>query len=134
MKKTFTVFAFLTLLLPTVLLAQVQITGKVSDETGLGLPGVTVLVKGTNRGTVADFEGNYTIMADESATLVYSFIGFEAQEETINGRSIINITLAEDSKSLDEVVVTAIGIKQQKKKLGYATGSTNGRNSRSFYT
>ncbi|WP_339866081.1 SusC/RagA family TonB-linked outer membrane protein [uncultured Algoriphagus sp.] len=121
MKKTFTVFAFLTLLLPTVLLAQVQITGKVSDETGLGLPGVTVLVKGTNRGTVADFEGNYTIMADESATLVYSFIGFEAQEETINGRSIINITLAEDSKSLDEVVVTAIGIKQQKKKLGYAT-------------
>lgn len=121
MKKTFTVFVFLTLLLPTVLLAQVQITGKVSDETGVGLPGVTILVKGTNKGTVADFDGNYSIMADESATLVFSFIGFEAQEETINGRSIINITLAEDSKSLDEVVVTAIGIKQQKKKLGYAT-------------
>ena len=121
MKKTFTVITLLMMLLPTVLLAQVQVKGKVSDSKGEGLPGVTVLVKGTNKGTVADFEGNYNIMADESAVLVYSFIGFEAQEEAINGRSIINITLADDSKALEEVVVTAIGIKQQKKKLGYAT-------------
>lgn len=121
MKKTFTIIALLMLLLPTCLLAQVQIKGKVSDAIGEGLPGVTILVKDTNKGTIADFDGNYTIMADESAILVFSFIGFEAQEESINGRSVINISLVEESKSLDEVVVTAIGIKQQKKKLGYAT-------------
>ncbi|EAZ80541.1 SusC/RagA family TonB-linked outer membrane protein [Algoriphagus machipongonensis] len=121
MKKTFTFFTLLMLLSPGFLLAQVQVKGKVSDETGEGLPGVTVLVKGTTKGTIADFEGNYTISADENAVLVFSFIGFETKEEAINGRSIINLTLNEDSRSLDEVVVTAIGIKQQKKKLGYAT-------------
>jgi TonB-linked SusC/RagA family outer membrane protein len=121
MNKNFTIFAFLILLLPTCLLAQDQINGKVSDTDGDGLPGATILLKGTNKGTVTDFDGNYSIAADGNAMLIYSFIGFDTQEVAVNGRSIINITLEDDSKALDEVVVTAIGIKQQKKKLGYAT-------------
>ncbi|GAA0877242.1 SusC/RagA family TonB-linked outer membrane protein [Algoriphagus jejuensis] len=121
MKKTFTVFTLLMLLLPAWAWSQVQVKGKVSDPAGDGLPGVTILVKGTNKGTVADFEGNYSLMIDGDAVLVYSFIGFSPREEATNGRSVINVTLQEDSKALEEVVVTAIGIKQQKKKLGYAT-------------
>lgn len=101
--------------------AQNPVKGKVSDVSGQGLPGVTVLVLGTTTGTVTDFEGNYSIEVPDNGVLVFSFIGFLQKEVPINGQSIINVTLQEDTKSLDEVVVTAIGIKQQKKKLGYAT-------------
>ena len=101
--------------------AQNSVKGKVSDVSGQGLPGVTVLVSGTTTGTVTDFEGNYSIEVPDNGVLVFSFIGFLQKEVPINGQSIINVTLQEDTKSLDEVVVTAIGIKQQKKKLGYAT-------------
>lgn len=121
MKQNFTTLIFLMLILPSCLFAQGKITGKVTDSSGEGLPGATILLKGTTTGTVTDFDGNYTLNTSEDGILVFSFIGFQSTEEAINGRSIINITLADDSKALEEVVVTAIGIKQQKKKLGYAT-------------
>lgn len=106
--------------------AQIEIKGQITSGTdNLPLPGVAVKVKGTLQGTVSDFDGNYSIRADENATLQFSFIGFATAEVDVNGRSIINVVLEEDQQNLDEVVVTAIGIKQQKKKLGYATQEVN---------
>lgn len=89
---------------------QVTISGTVTDDTGAPLPGANVVVKGTTNGTQTDFDGNYTITADENATLVFSYIGFATQEIPINGQTTIDITLSEDTNQLSEVVV-----------LGYAS-------------
>jgi TonB-linked SusC/RagA family outer membrane protein len=97
------------------------ITGQViSEEDGLGLPGATVLVKGTTLGTTTDLDGNYSINVPAgSNVLIFSFVGLEAAEESIGNRSVINVTLAIDASQLSEVVVTAIGIQREKKALGY---------------
>lgn len=99
------------------------VTGKVKDAAGQPLPGVSVIIKGTNVGTVTNIEGSFAINTKdvEQAVLVFSFIGFETQEVAVGSNSFLEVSLKEDTKSLSEVVVTAIGIKQQKKKLGYAT-------------
>ncbi|UII20609.1 SusC/RagA family TonB-linked outer membrane protein [Fulvivirga ligni] len=105
--------------------AQERVEGKVTDASGEGLPGVNVIVKGTNLGTVTAAGGSFSLQVPAEATLIFSFIGYAQQEVQIAGRSTINITMEEEKISLDEVVVTAIGIKQQKKKLGYATQEVN---------
>lgn len=101
------------------------ITGTViSEEDGLGLPGATVLVKGTTVGTTTDLDGNYSINVPAgSDVLIFSFVGLESAEETIGNRSVINVTLMTDAAQLSEVVVTAIGIEREKKALGYAVSS-----------
>ena len=101
------------------------ITGKViSDEDGLGLPGATVLVKGTTVGTTTDLDGNYSINVPAgSDVLIFSFVGLETSEEAIGNRTVINITLTTDASQLSEVVVTAIGIEREKKALGYGVTS-----------
>ncbi|TWO31646.1 SusC/RagA family TonB-linked outer membrane protein [Seonamhaeicola sediminis] len=96
------------------------ISGTVSDNSGLPLPGATVLVKGTTTGTSTDFDGNYTISVNQGSVLVFSFVGYTTQEIIVGASSTINITLVEDATSLEEVVVTAQGIKREKKALGYA--------------
>ncbi|MFC6998926.1 SusC/RagA family TonB-linked outer membrane protein [Rufibacter roseus] len=84
----------------------VTITGKVTDEKGEGLPGVTVLLKGTTTASATDVEGNYTLSVPSAAgTLVFSYIGFMPQEVAINGRTTVNVSLASDAKLIDEVVV-----------------------------
>ncbi len=92
------------------LLANAQdrtVTGKVtSSEDGTGMPGVSVAVKGTARGSNTDAEGNYKVSVADNATLVFSFVGFTAIEEKVGGRSVINIQMKADAKSLSEVVVT----------------------------
>nr|WKN34624.1 TonB-dependent receptor [Tunicatimonas sp. TK19036] len=92
-------------------IAQQQVSGRVIDSSeGEALPGVNVLVKTTSMGTVTDINGNYSInVPDENATLVFSSIGYLAQEIEINGRSTIDITLEEDVQSLEEVVVVGYG-------------------------
>lgn len=120
MLKLFTVHVILGLCIPFAM-AQGPVKGKVTDASGQGIPGVAVMVQGTNMGTVADFEGNYTLEVPENAVLIFSFIGYNQVEEAVNGRNVVDVVMQEDTKSLEEVVVTAIGIKQQKKKLGYAT-------------
>lgn len=85
---------------------QSTITGTVTDDQGAPLPGANVLVKGTTNGTQTDFDGNYTITADANAVLVFSYIGFAKQEVAVNGRSTVNIQMAEDASQLSEVVVT----------------------------
>jgi TonB-linked SusC/RagA family outer membrane protein len=95
------------------------VTGKVSSATG-PLPGVNVLVKGTSNGAITDASGNYSIQAAAGNTLVFSFIGFLTQEIPVGSSSTLNVTLQEDVKALDEVVVTAFGIAQEKRALTYA--------------
>ena len=99
---------------------QATITGTVTDNTGAGLPGVNILVKGTNNGAAADFDGNYSIEASQGDVLVFSFIGFATQEITVSGNTV-NVTLIEDSSELEEVVITtAFGIGKKEKEIGYA--------------
>lgn len=99
------------------------VTGKVTSfEDGTALPGVTVLMKGTTIGTATDADGNYTVNAPgvQSATLVFSFVGYATAEVAVSGRSVVNIQLAPDLKQLEEIVVTALGIERNQKALGYA--------------
>lgn len=101
------------------------ITGKVTDATEAPLPGVTIIVSGTNTGTTSDFDGNYSIEASSGDVLQFSYIGMESKEVTVGSSNTINITLQEDSELLDEVIVTAFGITQEKKSLGYAAQSVD---------
>lgn len=87
---------------------KMSVTGKVSDNSGT-LPGVSILIKGTKTGTETDFDGKYTISAEKGAVLVFRYLGYKAAEKTVGNSSVINITLAEDSSVLDEVVVIAFG-------------------------
>ena len=98
----------------------VKISGKVTDQQG-PVMGAAVAVKNSTVGTVTDLDGNYEIEVSKGATLVFSFIGYETVEYVIGDQHVLDVLLSDDVKQIDEVVVTAIGIKQQKKKLGYTT-------------
>ncbi len=96
------------------------VSGRVtSSDDGSALPGVSVQLKGTNRGTTTDANGNYRINAPATGTLVFSFIGFTNQEVAVGNRTTVNLTLKTDATNLNEVVVTAIGFEREKKSLGY---------------
>jgi len=101
------------------------VSGKVtSAEDGSSLPGVNIVVKGTTTGAVTDIDGNYKLSVPANGgTLVFSFIGLETQEISIGNRSVIDIAMASDAEQLSEVVVTAIGIEQEKVALGYGVTS-----------
>ncbi|WP_179348451.1 SusC/RagA family TonB-linked outer membrane protein [Winogradskyella pacifica] len=98
-----------------VLLAQISfaqekiISGTVTDDSSLPLPGATVLVKGTSNGVSTDFDGKYSISANTGSTLVFSYVGYVPQEMVVSASNIINVQLLEDTSALDEVVITAIG-------------------------
>ncbi|CAM9896814.1 unnamed protein product, partial [Chrysoparadoxa australica] len=100
---------------------QQTISGKVTDLEGEGLPGATILEKGTTNGTITDVDGNFSLQVGDEAVLQVSFVGYQAQEIPVNGRSSINIELADDISSLEEVVVVAYGT--QKKET--VTGAIN---------
>jgi TonB-linked SusC/RagA family outer membrane protein len=102
------------------------ISGVVSDGSGLPLPGATVLIKGTTSGTSSDFDGNYSIQAAQGSTLVFSFVGYTTKEMAVGASNSINVTLQEDAQALEEVVVTALGIKREEKALGYSVQSIKG--------
>lgn len=96
--------------------SQISISGIVSDETG-PLPGASVFVKGTTNGTTTDFDGNYTIEANQGETLVVSFIGYRTEERTIGSETTMDFALEPDAESLSEVVVTALGFVEQRDKM-----------------
>ncbi|MHC1704509.1 MAG: SusC/RagA family TonB-linked outer membrane protein [Tenuifilaceae bacterium] len=102
----------------------VEISGTVTDaSTNLPIPGASVYVKGTQTGAVTNVEGKFTLKVKSSdETLVVSFIGYEASEVEIAGKSSFNIILTPTSSNLEEVIVTALGIKKEKKALGYSVG------------
>lgn len=98
----------------TTLQQEITITGKVTGEDGNTLPGVNILVKGTNQGTITDVDGNYNIQVDDlNATLVFSFIGYRTQEISLEGRSAIDVTMALDILGLEEIVVVGYGTQKK---------------------
>ncbi|NKI33234.1 SusC/RagA family TonB-linked outer membrane protein [Croceivirga thetidis] len=99
------------------------ITGNVTDQNGLPLPGVNIVVEGTTNGTQSDFDGNYAISASEGQTLLFTYIGQKAERRAVGAGTTINVQMSEDAQALEEVVVTAQGIKREKKALGYAVSS-----------
>lgn len=101
------------------------ISGTVTDDTGLPLPGVNIIIQGTSTGTQSDFDGNYTIDAAVGQTLVYSYVGFETQEIAVGASNNIDVTMQAGSV-LDEVVVTALGVSREKQSLGYSTQQVDG--------
>ncbi|PKH67596.1 SusC/RagA family TonB-linked outer membrane protein [Flavobacterium sp. ALD4] len=119
------------LVLLVVLMAQLTfaqervVTGVVSDNAGMPIPGVSVLVKGTKLGTNTDFDGKYAIKASPSQILTFSYIGMKTQSMAASS-STVNITMTGDAFELEGVVVTALGIKREKKSLGYATQEVSG--------
>jgi len=103
------------------------INGTVINENGIPLPSVTVQEKGTNNGTLTDFDGNFTLEVSSSeSTLVFSYIGMLPVERTVGGSTTINVQLQEDAQSLDEVVITALGIAREKKALAYSVSEVKG--------
>ena len=118
---------FLFVLPSVVALAQQKtISGVVVDETNEPLIGVSVVVKGTTTGVITDFDGRYTLSVPENSTLSFSYIGMKSQEIKVpSSTSILNVTMQSDSKLIDEVVVTAMGIKQEKKRMNFAVQSVN---------
>src|SRR5210317_1089859 len=102
------------------------ISGTVSDNSGLPLPGVNIIVKGTTNGTQTDFDGNYSITASTGDVLVFSYVGQTTQEVTVGASNTISVSMQEDAALLDEVVVTALGISREKKSLGYSSQEVGG--------
>jgi len=107
---------------------QIIVTGSVKDSAdNQPLPGVNIVVQGTNNGTITDLNGEFSIdVPDENATLVFSYIGYTAQTIMLNGRTRLDILLSEEATGIDEVMVTALGIKRNEKALGYAVQKVEG--------
>jgi TonB-linked SusC/RagA family outer membrane protein len=105
----------------------VTVTGTVkSAADNSALPGLTVVVKGTVVGTVTNSDGKYSINASPDATLQFSFIGFTTQEVQVQGRTNIDVMMEAGTEAIDEVIVTALGIKREEKSLGYSVGTVSG--------
>ena len=97
----------------------IVVKGKVVDKGGEAVIGANVLVKGTSTGAVTDLDGNYTLSVSPNATLVFSYIGMKSQTVAVNNRKQIDVTLEDEAKAIDAVVVTALGIKRSEKALSY---------------
>ena len=104
------------------------VSGKVTDAGGEPLIGVAVAVEGTSKGLITDFNGNYKLeVPSENSVLIFSFVGFEQQKITVGSQTEINVIMAENVQQVDEVVVTAMGIKRQSRELGYAMSSISSK-------
>lgn len=118
-KKLTSVLLFLALGAGMVSAQTSKVTGKVTDENGEPVIGASIIVKGTTVGTVTDFDGNFILdVPHDGKQLVISYIGMQSQEVGVSSK--VNVKLMSDTQDLDEVVVTAMGIKRDRKALGYA--------------
>ena len=106
--------------------AQKIISGTVKDKTGSPIPAVSILIKGTQKGVSTDGNGKYSITAAEGNTIVFRYLGYKAHEAVVGSAATIDVVLQEENNSLNEVVVTALGIKREKKSLGYAVQEVKG--------
>lgn len=127
-KKLFFLFACMVGLLGQNAMAQERtVTGTITDATdGMPLPGVSVVERGTTNGTSTDFDGEFSIITGPNATLVFTMVGYLPQEFLVGENSEINVSMGADVASLEEVVVTALGIRREKKSLGYALQEVGG--------
>jgi iron complex outermembrane recepter protein len=129
LKKKLLFLIIFTVLNLSIFAQGITVSGTItSGDDNFGIPNATVLIKGTTTGTVSDLEGNYKISElTEEDVLVFSYLGYHTQEITVGSQRVINVILQPDAQNLDEVVVTALGIKRQKRELGYATESFTGK-------
>lgn len=127
MKARLTSLFLLLLLFPMVcaLAAPITVKGTVADATGEPLLGVSVIVKGTTQGTTTNLDGEFTIKAEEGQVIRFSYIGYAPVEETVTGPTMA-VTMHEEANTLDEVVVTALGIKREQKALSYNVQTVSG--------
>ena len=111
----------LLLFLVSIIHGQEKIKGNVKDAlNGDALPGVSIIIKNTKQGTTTDFDGNFTLNLKTGDVLEFSFLGFKTHHVTYKTQSFFNIALKEDNAQLDEVIITSLGIKKEKRALGYA--------------
>lgn len=125
-KKLFLLFVLGFITISSVYAQEMTITGTVTDESGVPLPGVNIVVKGTSNGVQTDFDGNYSIEAIKGQVLVFSFVGLQTAEYTVSDNSVIDAMLAPNAAELDAVVVTAFGIQREKNTLPYAAQQIDG--------
>lgn len=119
--KRFMLSVFALVLISGTLVAQnIRVTGKVTDKAGQPAIGVSVLIEGTRIGVATNLDGTFTLDAPANAFLLFSSIGMENQRVPVDNRKVINVTMAESTVYLEETVVTALGIKKEKRALGYA--------------
>ncbi|MFA9389953.1 MAG: SusC/RagA family TonB-linked outer membrane protein [Prolixibacteraceae bacterium] len=119
MKQSLIIFTLLCLLGINTLLAQTtSVSGKVTDSRGEALPGVTIVERNTSNGVVSNMDGLYTISVPSNATLIFSFVGFEKQEISIDGKTSINVSLKETTVGIDEVVAIGYGSARKKDITG----------------
>ncbi|QHI36524.1 TonB-dependent receptor SusC [Kordia antarctica] len=114
----------LALMVQLALAQEKTVKGTVSDESGVPLPAASVIVKETNLGMSTDFDGNYSIKVNQGQTLVFSYVGYDKKEIVVGALSTVNVSLSPNNQ-LEEVVITAQGIKKEKKALGYAVTTVN---------
>ena len=128
MKKKFYLIITLLLFVTTAFSQDISVIGNVtSSEDYSEIPGVTILIKGTTRGEVTDIYGNYSItLTDPNSVLIFRSVGFETQEITVGDRKVIDVVLKPSAEMLNEVVIAALGIKRQKRELGYSTQKVAG--------
>ncbi|KQS24786.1 SusC/RagA family TonB-linked outer membrane protein [Dyadobacter sp. Leaf189] len=128
MRKSFTLscLSFLMLLSAASFGQELNLKGKVQSSDG-NLPGASILIKGTSRGSTTDADGQFMISAPSNATLVVSFIGYKTLEVPVGSRTTFDIMLEQDATQFNEIVVTALGIAREKKALGYAVQEVSGK-------
>src|SRR5450432_1082565 len=100
-------------------------SGTVADDAGRGLPGATVQVRGSGKAVATDASGRYRIDVPDDATLIISSVGYETREIAVAGRSVLYVVLVHDARNLNEVIVTALGIKREARRLGYSATTVN---------
>ncbi|MBU2922008.1 TonB-dependent receptor [Winogradskyella psychrotolerans] len=119
MKTVLNALLFCLIMLPATLLAQSTATGTVTDKANaMPMPGVNVIIKGTSRGTVTDFDGNYSIELSDGEVLVFSYVGYTTQEIVFTGQTRIDVVIEEDASILDEVVLIGYGSVQKEDVTG----------------
>jgi TonB-linked SusC/RagA family outer membrane protein len=127
LKLTALILLLLTNFISQVKAQDVPVTGKIiSKDDNQPLPGVSVIVKGTTSGTVSDRDGNYKFSVTKGSTLLFSFIGMNSEEVVVGDQTAIDVTLSSNVTSLGEVVVTALGMKREKKSIGYSVTEVSG--------
>ena len=129
MKKKLFILILFTALVSNIYAQQRTISGQVTDaDSNSAIPGVSVILKGTAQGIMTDFEGKYSLTVNEGNNIIlsFSYFGYVTQEINVGDKSVINVELKTETAELDEVIVTALGIKREKKALGYSASEIGG--------
>ena len=118
-------FLLFFLLVSTAAAFSQTVTGTVTDADKNPISKASVQVKGTNRAVLTDNAGKFSIVASANDILVITYVGYISSEVSLNGRQSVNVALTVDTRNMENIVVTALGIKKESKKLGYATTQVN---------